>query len=276
MHSVAHYLRERFPLPAVITLAIGTAIWLVAVSDEQSKNSQTYYLTGLIAVTFLAFLLRQRVMDEFKDRSHDDANYPNRPLQRGIIKPKALVLLGLCALIIELSGVLTIGSISGHWQSLGAYLGVLTYSALTAREFFIPNWLGRHFNTYFVSHQMIFLFFYIWGETIFDSQRIRLFFPFMLAMAALEIMRKFELRRNQLGEIVLDTYLAVWGRPVSVTLLATFTLLSAALIDGWTSVLAFTGMLSAAAILLSYKSDSLVRAFTVLGFFAVGLVAFFS
>jgi 4-hydroxybenzoate polyprenyltransferase len=278
--SAADYFRERFPLPVVITLSVGTAIWLVASTTDEMPSQNNYVITALITVAFTAFLLRQRVMDEFKDRSHDDANYPNRPVQRGVITHRQLKPIGFIAFLIELSAVIAIAALSNHWFSLLTYLAVLSFSALTAYEFFAVEWLNRHFTIYFLSHQLIFVFFYIWALSIFGasySLQVALNgFAFMLAMAALEIMRKFEIRRNSVGEIVKDTYLAVWGRLVSVTALALSFAIGGTLLGRFTFPLSLIGLLAGLLIVAVNKSNRAVQAATIVGFFAMGLVAYFS
>ena len=280
MGSAADYFRERFPLPVVITLSGGTAIWLVATTTQEIPTQRHYLLTTLIAAAFTAFLLRQRVMDEFKDRSHDDANYPNRPVQRGVITHKQLKPIGLLALVIELCAVTSIAVLANSWQSLLAYLAVLIFSALTAYEFFAVEWLSRHFTIYFLSHQLIFVFFYIWALTIFGasySLQVALNgFAFLLAMAALEVMRKFEIRKNTAGEIVQDTYLAVWGRPISVGVLAFSFALGGSLLGGFTFPLNLLGLASGLLIVVVSRSNKPVQAATIVGFFTIGLVAYFS
>lgn len=272
------YCRERFPFPAVSILSLGTAIFLVAASSAQIENN-TFLLTALIAVTFLAFLLRQRVMDEFKDQSHDDENYPNRPVQRGVITRKSLVYLGIFAFLLELSGVLSIWLISTQLISVLAYLAVLCFSGLTFYEFFAPTWLNKHFTLYFLTHQLIFVFFFLWGQSIFGFQEIQTAMPngiaFMLVMAALEVMRKYEIRTNAKNEIVMDTYLAVWGRNASAVVLGLSFALSGLLIQSLNLWQAVIGTSVGLGLYLSRDSQKIVQALTVLGFFALGLVAYF-
>ncbi len=280
MGSAADYFRERFPLPVVITLSVGTAIWLVATSTTEVPTQTNYFITFLITVAFTAFLLRQRVMDEFKDRSHDDANYPNRPVQRGVITHKQLKPIGFIAFLIELSAVSSIAIFTNSWFSLLAYLAVLIFSTLTAYEFFAAQWLNRHFTLYFLSHQLIFVFFYLWSLTIFgvqySIQAVLNGLAFILSMAALEVMRKFEIRKNASGEVVQDTYLAVWGRPVSVAVLALCLALSGYFLGGFSYCLGLLGVLAGLLIVLVSKSNRFVQAATIVGFFTIGLVAFFS
>lgn len=281
MQSVFTYFRERFPLPAVLVLAFGTAVFMVAGYSPEQPNSVTYVLTGLIALAFTAFLLRQRVMDEFKDRNHDSANYPNRPVQRGAISIKNLVWLGISAFLIEIGSVLEIAYISEHWLSVFWYLSVIAFSLLTAFEFFIPKWLNQHFTLYFFSHQLIFFFFSAWAFSVFlpsnFSRAICGSLSFVLIMASLEIMRKYEIRRNSAGEVVADTYLAVWGKRATNIALAIGLFLSGLFASSFEGVwLLIIGILAGLIIIGVRKSERAVQAATIGGFFALGLVAYFS
>lgn len=262
-------------------LSLGTALWLVAVSSENHPSATTHIVTALIAVTFLSFLLRQRVSDEFKDRGHDDENYPQRPVQRGAIQSATLIVLGSVAAIVEISAVLTIAAISGRWLSPIAYLGVAVYSALTAVEFFVPNWLQRRYTLYFLSHQVIFLFFALWGWSIFTPANTENWFAgvvaFVAVMAALEIMRKIEIRRNGVGEIVPDTYSAVWGRPLSIGVIVGCFLLAGSLLAFGQGILsALLGVATGLGIVAARKSDATVQSVAVVGFLALGIPGYFA
>ena len=281
MRSVLTYFRERFPLLAVLILGLGTAIYIVAVCSPEQPDSVTFSLTGLVALAFTSFLLRQRVMDEFKDRGHDDLNYPNRPVQRGAISIKNLVGLGIAAFALELSSVISIAAISSNRQSIYYYLAVIAFSLLTAREFFIPNWLNRHFTTYYISHQLIFVFFILWGFSIFGTKdELRTSagaISFILIMASLEIMRKYEIRTNSAGEVVRDTYLAVWGKTQANLVLALGVAISGVLLGFFEcTVLSIIGLISGLIIIGVRKSERAVQAATIGGFFVLGLVAYFS
>jgi len=100
MKNLLTYLNERFPLPVTGTHSLVTAMFLVAVAQPLVKSSNDYLSTVFIAISFLFFMLRMRVTDEFKDASHDNSNYPNRPVQRGIITKKQLVIIGVISLVI--------------------------------------------------------------------------------------------------------------------------------------------------------------------------------
>ena len=162
------YLRERFPLPTVLTLAAGTAFLLVGIATDSVQSPARWTVAGFVLAVVVAFLLRTRVTDEFKDRSHDDHHYPDRPVQRGAIDRGTLVRIGLAAFAVELGAVYATGVAAGNAGAWVWYLPVVGYSALTAAEFFVPRWLARHFTLYFLSHQVIFVFFAVWAFALFS------------------------------------------------------------------------------------------------------------
>ncbi|MEO0024703.1 MAG: hypothetical protein RL196_1144 [Actinomycetota bacterium] len=250
--------------------------------SEHKLDQTIFALTGLIALTFMAFLLRQRVMDEFKDRGHDDANYPNRPFQRGAISARTLIALGCFALAIEIGAVLTISLIAQSWQSVFAYLGVLAFSALTFFEFFASSWLEKHFTVYFASHQAIFVFFGIWGCSIYGQKNpahaLAGIIVLVAIMATVEVMRKFEIRRDAAGVVVADTYPAVWGRKQSIWFMALAMLTACLLIapyKGWwfallglVTVLGGTGR--------ARPTDKVIQIAVFAQFIGLGTLAFLS
>lgn len=165
----------------------------------------------LLILLFSAFLLRQRVTDEFKDHDHDTQNYPDRPFQKGVIGSKALISLGLVAIATEAAGAYFLsGSEKIIW-----YLPVVVYSALMAREFFIGSWLERHFTTYFILHEMIFIPLGVWLAIVlsdgFGIAEVVWVLAFTCVMSTIEIARKFEIRHDTNRTVVKDTYPAVWG-----------------------------------------------------------------
>lgn len=282
MSAIGTYLRERFPLATVAPLALATAAMLVGSGSNFYANSSYWQATGLIALTFLAFLLRTRITDEFKDARHDDLNYPGRPVQRGLVTRRQLIPIGLIALAIELASVSAVAVICNSSNSVLAYLGVLAFSALTAFEFFASSWLERHFNVYFFTHQLIFVTFSIWAATAFATDQQNLawlgYVGFMAYMAAIEVVRKFEVRRSPQGKEVADTYLTVWGRSRCIWIMAA--LQAFASMAFWLSSPSVVPLLVAAvtlvAMLLTRRNDLAVRASVIFGFLVQSGVVFFS
>jgi len=281
MKNLLTYLNERFPLPVTGTHSLLTAMFLVAISQPLSKSSDDYLSTLFIAISFLFFMLRMRVTDEFKDASHDNSNYPNRPVQRGIITKKQLVIIGVISLFIELGSAVAAGLFQSNLNSALVYLAILGYSVLTGFEFFIAGYLEKHFNLYFLLHQAIFILYPIWVLNIFgtviNSSVLVVATVFMLFMAGMEIMRKYELRYDPAGALVMDTYLAVW-RSSAFWLMFTITAFGPiALYPFFASIWLYVVSGIAGALLLIFrKRNDAVRAVVALSFIATSLVIFFS
>lgn len=214
MLAIAVYIKERFPLPAVLLFAsgyaavtIGTAL---SVNLWQDNLMAAIKLTLLITVCFTGFLLRQRVVDEFKDAVHDAKYFPDRPYSRGLITKKQLIGLGLFALILELYAVMSLG------MTL-FYLPVFLFSLLMAKEFFMSVFLQKHFTLYFLFHECIFILFgfYFWQVLQNIHSTIDNFFLYLLivtiAPISVEIIRKFAPRKSKNGLVVNDSYGSVWG-----------------------------------------------------------------
>jgi len=222
MKSVFQYFKERFPIQLVVVLSASYSLMLLGVIGHLTNNKVRPSILILVTLSFAAFLLRLRVTDEFKDLDHDKKNYPNRPLQRGLISPKKLITLGICAFIIELGTIYAISPLAIMY-----YIPVLIYSVLTAKEFFVSPWLNRHFNAYLLTHQFIFVIFSAWGYWTFGVlvtiQALFGLIAFILTMFIFEIIRKLEYRHDRKGKIVKDSYPAVWGAPGTIALLILMT-----------------------------------------------------
>lgn len=244
MRSVLLYFSERFPLPLVVVLSLSYSLLIIGISAQLSGVSIALSLLVLVALSFTGFLLRLRITDEFKDAKHDAKQYPNRPFQRGVISAQKLRLIGYGAVVLELGALVLISPFA-----LVAYTPVLVYSLLTAKEFFVPSWLNRHFTLYFVSHQLIFITFFAWALLVFSIpiNLASLFagIAFILAMSLFEIIRKLEYRRNKKGTIVQDSYPAVWGEATTIALIITLSI--------------------AVGVLLTLVADNLVHLFIALG-----------
>ena len=217
MKEIGVYLKERFPFPLVLLLAVGYSLFLVGISAPLQNSIVAAALTTL---AFVAFLLRQRVTDEFKDLTPDTKNYPHRPLQRGLVSKRQLIGLGILSLTIELAAIYAIGGL----HSLAWYLPVFIFTLFMSVEFFASKWLEKHFTLYFVLHQFVFVGFITWffgtTNTSLTPAIVAAAVAFLLTMCSVEIVRKFEIRRDAKKKVVLDTYPAVWGRALSVLILA--------------------------------------------------------
>jgi 4-hydroxybenzoate polyprenyltransferase len=279
MNRLKAYLRERFPLAPTSAHALATAALLVGIASNSSDQGRHWAALG-IAMSFLFFMLRMRVTDEFKDATHDNANYPNRPVQRGAIYKRDLVSIGIVSLILELLGVAIAANAAGNLSNAVWYLPILIYSVLTGREFFIGEYLDRHFNLYFLLHQAIFVFWIMWGFAMFstslDGAHLGAAVGFFVLMISMEVVRKYEIRKNAGGEIVRDTYLVVWGTWAFWVLVVNLLISAIAfylLSDSWPTLL--VAALSLFGLLLLRKIPEAVRAVAAVSFLITSAVVFF-
>ena len=278
MKRVVQYLAERFPLPMTSIHAFATATMLVGIS-AQGKHIDTQLISAtLIALAFFFFMLRMRVTDEFKDRRHDDQNYPGRPVQRGLISKLSLISIGVIALSTELLFAFLAGSTTGRPASIVWHLTILGFSILTHFEFFAKRYLESHFNLYFFIHQLIFVLYPVWGFSIWATelspQSLTGAASFIGFMTAMEIVRKYEIRLDPRGIPVRDTYLTVWGQG------AFWAMFGISILGGiglWFSNQHLAHLvisaLVAIALLIRKSNTNAVRAIVALGFVAQSLAA---
>ena len=273
MNKILLYIQERFPIVPVLLFAFGYAALATGISKTQpAKLLETIIL---FAGIFFFFLLRQRVIDEFKDSSHDLKNFPDRPVPRGLISKKQLVSLGAVALFLEWSLVYLLGN-----NSLLAYLPVFLYSLLMAKEFFVPEWLNRHFNLYLLSHEVIFILFGLFfilviGEYSKNSGLFLALGTLTAAPASIEIVRKFSPRYDKKGKPVQDTYSTVWGRNMALTiliLLSFFTALFLTLIKNSPYFLFFI-LVTLSFLFVMKSSDKAVKTIGAINFLGLGILA---
>jgi len=281
MKNLLTYLKERFPLAMAGVLAVITAMFLVAIVQPDSKDLNDHLTTLAIAIGFFFFMLRTRVTDEFKDSKHDNQNYPGRPVQRGIISRRTLIVIGITALILEIAAVLWAGSLQENLSSVLFYGLILGYSVLTAFEFFASNFLDKHFNIYLIVHQAIFILYPIWIFNLFGIQITNTAIPavaaFILFLLLIEIVRKYELRHNPAGVLVMDTYLAVWRGGAFWVIFAISSLAPIALFSYFGSIWLFViSAVSGISLLILRTHNERVRAIAALTFIATGLVIYFS
>lgn len=147
------WMKERFPFANALLffiLYLTTAAVVRAVAGGEIALS-LHDAAGCL-VTWSFFLLL-RIFDEHKDYAQDCQNHPQRVLQRGFITLAQLRVAGAIAIALQLGAALWldggIGSVTLAW------LAMFGWTCLMGKEFFIPEWLGRHLTWYAISHMLV-------------------------------------------------------------------------------------------------------------------------
>jgi 4-hydroxybenzoate polyprenyltransferase len=147
------YLAERFPLlgHGVLIAAYYSSNQFLARTLTHPGERMHYDLSTLLgALTLLGFFFHLRVFDEHKDYAEDCVHYPGRVLQRGLVTLRDLKILGGLAIAAEIVLSLVRGP-----AAFVAWLFPFAFSLLMLKEFFVHDWLKRHFLTYAVSHLLV-------------------------------------------------------------------------------------------------------------------------
>ncbi len=134
---------ERIPL--LVMLAIALALTAAIARLDGNFHPSRVIIASLMVVLYF---LQIRLADEPKDFEHDNQYYPNRPVQRGVITLKELAAIKNGVIV----GFLALGTLTGSWLILALAIFQQFYSYLTRQEFFMRDWLRKHFLTYQFSH----------------------------------------------------------------------------------------------------------------------------
>ncbi|MCB0643687.1 MAG: UbiA family prenyltransferase [Phaeodactylibacter sp.] len=103
------------------------------------------------AISTICFFFLLRILDEFKDREVDAEFRPHLPVPRGLISFSELRWMGLVTLTILLLVNILLTPAMLKWL-----LVPLLYLFLISRDFFVSNWLNRHWEIYVFSHMFFF------------------------------------------------------------------------------------------------------------------------
>ena len=133
------YQKERFPI-AILGLSLLPAALSSAVIVSANP---TLLQVALAVIASLAYLLHIRVIDEYRDYSHDNIHHTTRPIQAGIISKEELRYVDFVAVAI----LVFIAAIAGLPALVVAVI-MLIYSYLAGKEFFVGEKIRRRFFIY--------------------------------------------------------------------------------------------------------------------------------
>ncbi|QJT83053.1 UbiA family prenyltransferase [Kosakonia sp. MUSA4] len=210
------WVAERFPLSnAPLFVIIYFLSMTVALAPDVSMNGLHIIIGSILSVSFFLLL---RVLDEHKDYQDDCVHHPGRVLQRGLITLRHLKFIGAGCLFLQLAGMALLAP--GLSNMLASWGLLLLWTLLMTREFFVPEWLRKHFFVYAVSHTLIMPFIIWWLATL-SFPEITLNRPIQLLMLLsffsglnFEIMRKCKGPDEDRPEVT--TYSQLLGRPLAV------------------------------------------------------------
>lgn len=205
------YQWERLPLIPLILMGL-------SVSAAVTLALSIFSWPRLVATTVLvtAYLLQIRFADEPKDFEHDNQFYPTRPVQRGLITLKELLVLRNVSMVIFFLAALSLMSVPVFLLAVFQQF----YSYLTRKEFFVRDWLRDHFLTYMFSHYFQLLILSWLAMTALGvplSERPFYFGFAILLLAVVELGRKIQEKDN---DAAADTYSAQLGRQRAIGLFA--------------------------------------------------------
>jgi 4-hydroxybenzoate polyprenyltransferase len=214
----ALYFKQRFKLGTNLTatLLLVLTAGFAALHDAAVPLTQTAAVSlAMMSVVYFLVFWHLRVFDEHKDWAVDSVRFPERVLSKGWVTLAQLRKIAYVTIPLELLIAAMVGP-----RFLVATLGVLAYSLLMLKEFFVVDWLKRHMVVYGMSHMailylMVLGIFYGLGDRVLPG--VDLFRqPLMLYAASiycwvysLEIARKIRVPEAEKPDV--DTYSKLLG-----------------------------------------------------------------
>ena len=143
LRRLSAYLAERFPVLShgVLIFAYYSSSQFLARTLTEPGRPMHYDITSLLGgLTLFLFFFHLRVFDEHKDYAEDLVHYPHRVLQSGVITLRDLKILGGLAIATQV----ILSALRGP-EAFVAWLAAFLFSVLMLKEFFVRDWLKRHF-----------------------------------------------------------------------------------------------------------------------------------
>ena len=211
------YQKERFPLfkTGVLLVAFSAAsINVSAILGDRPLPALWTYVAAWFVVFVIFF--QMRAADEWKDLETDSKYRPERPVPRGLVSLKLILLLAAALVPMALFAAVSVTPVLGLLLLLvWLWLGVMTF------EFFAPRWLKARPLIYLGSHMLImplidlFLTGAEWLKAG-GSPPAGLWLFLVLSFVngcVIEIGRKLYAPQNERQGV--ETYTAQWGVPTA-------------------------------------------------------------
>jgi len=218
--------KERLQLEVLIFTTSAVVLSSVVVSLPLGENIFNYWKEIIVSfVTLLLFMFHIRVLDEHKDYEFDTKYHKDRPIQRGLISLKELLILDIIGLI-----VLFVLNMFFPLRAIIFLFIALGYTLLAGNEFFMKKWIRKRFFLYNFLNllQLLFLQFYLYSlidpKFSFKDVLLTVHFVFVLFnVGILEFARKLKAKSEETD--AKDTYSSRLGikKSVLVYILICFT-----------------------------------------------------
>jgi len=213
------YQKERFPLVAHGVLIATFSYAAVCFSALLRGSTQLPdWGSAIVAfVTCLLLFLQLRIADEFKDIEEDTQWRSYRPVPRGLVTLRQLGILFIMAAAVQATLAIWLDP-----KLLIILIVTWIYLALMTREFFAREWLKSRPVIYMTSHMAIMPLIDLYATST-DWMPNQTYPPAGLAWflfasyfngLVIEIGRKIRVPADE--EEGVETYSALWGRPVAV------------------------------------------------------------
>ena len=204
------YLIERFSLFSIVPACAVQYLFIAHYAGTAlGAGGWTRPIVGF--ATYLGVFLLLRLLDDMKDKSHDDLFYSDRPVQRGLITLGELSALAVVLLLGLTLANLLFSSVAAVWL----FLATLGYVALMRAEFFAPAFVRPRLLLYLALHEVFvpLLVAYVLlhqGGTLGGARDLLFLALSLLMVMAVEVARK--IRPSALDRTGRDTYSAYLGR----------------------------------------------------------------
>jgi len=209
--------KERLQLEVLIFTTSAVVLSSVAVSLPLGENIFNYLTEIIISfITLLLFMFHIRVLDEHKDYNFDSKYHKERPIQRGLISLKELLILDVIGLII----IFLLNAFFPIRAVIFLFIA-FAYTLLAGNEFFMKKWIRKKFFLYNFLNllQLLFLQFYLYSlidpKFSFKEVLLTVHFVFVLFnVGLLEFARKLKIKSQE--SEARDTYSSRLGMKKSV------------------------------------------------------------
>jgi hypothetical protein len=260
------YLIERFSLYSIVPACAIQYLFITHYAGIALRPSDwPRWLAGF--ATYLGVFLLLRLLDDMKDKRHDDLFYAERPVQRGLISLGELSAIAAGLLLALTAANMLLSTFAGLWF----FFATLGYVALMRVEFFAAAFIRPRLLLYLALHEvfvplLVAYVIYHQGGTLGGARDLFFLLLSLLMVMAVEVARK--IRPTTLDRTGRDTYSAYLGRRGALAFLGLILCGAQVLfyaVAGTPAWLALLLLPPLAASLYYYRTDSRSGAKLILG-----------